>query len=1192
MDALDRISTAVSDLADPVMALAAVTEEVAVLFDSRLALTFILGEGVRGRHVIVSDPALRDGAESSFYDQMRDPSGWLEALRRRDFSVLDNQADTSLMAEGWKARVPVEDMGRLLVVPLLVKASTVGALAIFRARKSHPFQPRDRRLAESIANIVTRTIGVAVQTEELNHFFAASLDLLCMIDVAGRLHRLNPQWDQVLGYDPQALEGAPFLDLVHPEDRPTVLAVFADLFEAHVPAQFVSRFRASDDSYHSMEWLARPGADLVYASGRDITARLAQEQALRESETRLRDLVLTTGDWIWEIDAEGRYTAAWGDVEDVIGYSAQEVIGHTPFDFMPPEEAKRISPVLLRMMERHEGCAGLINRNIHKDGHEVVLLTACVPIFDAAGEFAGLRGVDKDVTTRERLGRALQESEDRYRLIAENSSDVIAVLDTDSMTVEYISPSIERLSGFAPEELVGRDLAAMLPPNARRRATESTEAHQAAFDAGDPEAGYYLVETEFLRKDGTTVPVELSVKMLTGEDGRARKHVSVCRDISSRKEAEQALRESEERYRLIADNVADVIWVLDPATMRLTYVSPSVERLRGYTVEEVMAQTIEEIVSPESYLKVRATLREALGRPAYGPFPIVESLEIQQPHKDGGAVETEIITKLLPDADGKPSSILGVSRDITARKAAEHALRENRKRLEDLMFVVGDWIWEADAEYRYVQCSDGVRAVLGYTPSEVIGKTPWDFMPARDAEEMRRYALERVAKKQGCSEVVNRNLHRDGREVILLSSCVPILGDSGELLGFRGIDKDITVATQTQESLRRSVVEMNALWQIAETVAGPGELIAALDSVARQISDALEARFALVVTFGEGGEGQHVVASKPAETAWYEELFLARSTQHLADLTKVAEAGEPLVVNDLLTSKILPKEMIDKVEAHGFTRLLVIPLVLQTQTIGALMVTRGLEGSPFRERDIEFAQAAAGSVAAAVVHARLRVEENLKTADQVRDHLARELHDAVTQSVYSASLIAQALPTIWQRSPDEGLVGLGQLQRLVRSALAELRILLYELRPGTLAGVGLDQLLDRLGDSLAGQADVTVEIDARIDEPPPAEVKEALYRIAQEAFNNIAKHARAHRVIASAVTGRWGAVLEVEDDGVGVDVDAIEGDHMGLAIMRERAEEIGAEFRIDRIEPSGTRLSVRWVAPEGVLGGSMETGGQ
>ena len=504
--------------------------------------------------------------------------------------------------------------------------------------------------------------------------------------------------------------------------------------------------------------------------------------------------------------------------------------------------------------------------------------------------------------------------------------------------------------------------------------------------------------------------------------------------------------------------------------------------------------------------------------------------------------------------------------------------------------MVGDWIWEADAEYHYTRCSEGVKAVLGYEPAEVIGKTPWDFMPPGEAEEMRSRAFQRATAKEGCTELVNRNLHRDGREVVLLTSMVPILDDSGDLLGFRGSDKDITIATQTQESLHRSVVELNALWQIAETVAAPGGLTVALSTVTRQIADALAARFALVVTFGEGGEGRHVVASNPADTAWCEDLFLEGAHEHLPDMALIAGIGEPVVINDF-NSPSLPARMASRAASRGLSRLLMVPLVLQAEIIGTLVATRGPDDPPFYAREVEFAQAAAGSVAAAVVHTRLSIEENLKTATEVRDHLARELHDAVTQSVYSASLIAQALPTIWQRSPQEGLAGLGQLQRLVRSALAELRILLYELRPGTLAGVGLDQLLERLGDSLGGQADVSVEIDARVEVPPPQEVKEAMYRVAQEAFNNIAKHARAARVLASVVCDRHGAVLEVQDDGVGLDPDAVEGDHMGLAIMRERAHEIGARFEIARMEPTGTRVVFRWTAPEAIMAVDGEEGG-
>jgi signal transduction histidine kinase len=224
-------------------------------------------------------------------------------------------------------------------------------------------------------------------------------------------------------------------------------------------------------------------------------------------------------------------------------------------------------------------------------------------------------------------------------------------------------------------------------------------------------------------------------------------------------------------------------------------------------------------------------------------------------------------------------------------------------------------------------------------------------------------------------------------------------------------------------------------------------------------------------------------------------------------------------------------------------------------------------------------QSAASTVAAAIVNGRLREEENQKTASLVREHLARELHDAVTQSVYSANLMAQALPAMLQRDQTEGLAGLTQLQRLVRSALAELRILLYELRPGTFVGVGLDQLLERLGDSITGQANVNVDIDARLDYELPADVKTALYRISQEAFNNITKHARAERVRVTAVSDAQGCTLDIEDDGIGVDMDAVAGDHMGLDIMRERAEEIGAEFAVQRIDPTGTQVVVRWARP-------------
>jgi PAS domain S-box-containing protein len=389
-------------------------------------------------------------------------------------------------------------------------------------------------------------------------------------------------------------------------------------------------------------------------------------------------------------------------------------------------------------------------------------------------------------------------------------------------------------------------------------------------------------------------------------------------------------------------------------------------------------------------------------------------------------------------------------------------------------------------------------------------------------------------------------------------------------------------ATAARESLRARIVELNALLHMAETVAGPADLDGTLMTAANEIANALEAKAAAVVTFGEEGQTYLLVSASEVEESTPEDVLLRNVYGYFEAIAELAQGGAPVVINDLAPGAC-SRSLLQQAEVLGLSHLLAVPLILQAKTIGGLAVVRRADAPGFSEREVGFVQSAASTAAAAIVHARLREEENQKTASQVREHLARELHDAVTQSVYSANLMAQALPVILQRDEAEGLAGIMQLQRLVRSALAELRILLYELRPATFVGVGLDQLLERLGDSIAGQANVNVAIDTRLDYEVPLDVKTAVYRIAQESFNNIAKHARAERVWATAVSDAQGITLDIEDDGIGIETDTVAaeaGGHMGLGIMQERAEEIGAEFGIHKIDPSGTQVTVRWNRPD------------
>jgi signal transduction histidine kinase len=196
---------------------------------------------------------------------------------------------------------------------------------------------------------------------------------------------------------------------------------------------------------------------------------------------------------------------------------------------------------------------------------------------------------------------------------------------------------------------------------------------------------------------------------------------------------------------------------------------------------------------------------------------------------------------------------------------------------------------------------------------------------------------------------------------------------------------------------------------------------------------------------------------------------------------------------------------------------------------------------------------------------------------QERQRLARDLHDAVTQTLFSASIIAEVLPRLWERDPGEGERRLAEVRELTRGALAEMRTLLLELRPSALADAELGDLLRQLGEATTGRARVPVEVQIEgTYAGMPVEVKVALYRIAQEALNNVAKHSGAELATVRLCRGPEQVSLDIADDGRGFDRDTIPPDHLGVGIMRERAEAIGAELTITTEPGQGTEVSVVW----------------
>lgn len=263
--------------------------------------------------------------------------------------------------------------------------------------------------------------------------------------------------------------------------------------------------------------------------------------------------------------------------------------------------------------------------------------------------------------------------------------------------------------------------------------------------------------------------------------------------------------------------------------------------------------------------------------------------------------------------------------------------------------------------------------------------------------------------------------------------------------------------------------------------------------------------------------------------------------------------------------------------AEGINLAVSVPLVAKGRVQG-VMTIGSRRPRNLGEEEINLLAAIARQVGVAVENARLYEAAEESAAAAERSRLARDLHDAVSQTLFSASLIAEVVPRLWERNPEEGRRRLDELRVLTRGALAEMRTLLLELRPTALAEAHLPDLLKQLAEAATARArlPVSLSVDGSCDVPP--DVKIAYYRIAQEALNNVVKHAAATKVSVSLECSPDAVELDVTDDGRGFDAGRAPLDRLGLGIMRERAEAVGARFSLESEPGAGTSVTVVWRA--------------
>jgi signal transduction histidine kinase len=332
-------------------------------------------------------------------------------------------------------------------------------------------------------------------------------------------------------------------------------------------------------------------------------------------------------------------------------------------------------------------------------------------------------------------------------------------------------------------------------------------------------------------------------------------------------------------------------------------------------------------------------------------------------------------------------------------------------------------------------------------------------------------------------------------------------------------------------------------------------------------------------------EGDEVVYRVGAGELWDDQRFNfkpARLRIGIEGLTGwVAGSGKPILVPDVSAE---PRYV--WMEGSKTRSELLVPITAKGQVIGVLDVQSDRLDA-FDDTDLAVLQSLAHQAGAAVENTKLYAQSQQIAVTEERNRLARELHDAVTQTLFSASLIAEAVPESWDNDPQEGRQLLEELRQLSRGALAEMRTLLLELRPAALIETDLCSLLRQLAEAATGREGIPVTVVAEGRCKLPTDVHVGLYRIAQEALNNVVKHSYARQVEVCLSGPSLGeekmpgagerVELVVRDDGRGFDPEEKHPDRLGLGIMRERAHAIGATLTIDSELGQGTEVRVVWV---------------
>jgi diguanylate cyclase (GGDEF)-like protein/PAS domain S-box-containing protein len=656
--------------------------------------------------------------------------------------------------------------------------------------------------------------------------FECSIDGLAVIDAETlKIILCNQRAASLYGFDsPDDTIGVNPLDFIHPDDKERALKHIAEyLFKQDLRESNIFRTLTKNGQE---KWISAVGIVIDYrgkkaalASFRDITQSKLTEDALRQSEEKLRLTFESINEAIILTDIEGYIL----DINEagfrMSGYDLKsQVVGLHGLTFFAEEDRPRILNEMNKLME--SGRSPILNFKLfNRSGTSFDSEASAVLMRNESGSPTGLIVVVRDVSERRRIEEALRGSEEKLRFMFASIIDAVVVVDIEGKILEVNDAGL-RLTGFSDKgELIGLNAFDFIAEEDRERALNDM------LDSFKKGPGF-LVQYRSKNKQGVLVFVEARGGMLYDASGNVTGHIVIVRDITERKRMEEALRDSEEKLRLTFESIEDGIVVTD-LDGYIVDVNEATLHIGGFNDKsQIIGRNAFELIAPKDYKAVMDDLKASLkGRPK-------ERMEYSIQPKGSKVIEVELTASIIRDEEGNPTEYIAVLRDITDRKQAENQLRESEQKYKELVEREKDIIFSVDKSGTVTSVNSAVT-MWGYTPEEIIGKPYSNFVPARLLEK-----LEAVLPTQlmTTGEVVAEamGLDKDSKWRPIEFSGTVILKDN-QFAGVRGIVRDITERKRAEEALKQRNRELATLNKVAEAVSHPvglnKVLKTALDSV-------------------------------------------------------------------------------------------------------------------------------------------------------------------------------------------------------------------------------------------------------------------------------------------------------------------------------------------------------------------------